>query len=189
MWIDRAAGRPILPGMLTRRHFALSSLALLTAGCATRPPSPAGDVRAITLVDAFRGRTVGRGVFRVPIAGVERRFRADLVGTLRGDSFTVVEDFFFEDGETDRLTWRFRRTGPGSWTGRREDTVGEAKVSETGREVRLDYVADVRSRGQVTRLGFSDVIYRRPDGVVINEAVVTRSGLPIGSVLFELRRA
>ncbi len=175
--------------MLDRRHFALSSLALLSAGCATRPGSPAGNLRSITLVDAFRGRTVGRGLFRVPIAGVERRFRANLVGTLRGDRLTIVEDFFFDDGETDRLTWRFQRTGNASWTGRREDTVGEATVTETGREVRLDYVADVRSRGQVTRLGFSDVIYRRADGVVVNEAVVTKAGLPIGYVLFELRRA
>jgi hypothetical protein len=175
--------------MLNRRHLLLSPLALLPAACATRPGSPTGDVRAITLVDAFRGRTVGQGVFRVPIAGVERRFRADLVGTVRGDRLTIVEDFLFEDGERDRLTWRFRRTGPASWTGRREDTVGEATVSETGREIRLDYVADVRSRGQVTRLGFSDVIYRRADGIVVNEAVVTRAGLPIGSVLFELRRA
>jgi hypothetical protein len=142
----------------------------------------------VTLVDAFRGRTVGEGVFRVPIAGIERRFRADLVGTLRGDTLTVVEDFFFDDGEVDRLTWRFRRAGTGAWTGQREDTVGLATVTEDGREIRLEYVADVRSRGQVTRLGFADVIYRRPDGVVVNEAVVTRSGVPIGSVLFTLRR-
>lgn len=177
--------------MLSRRAFALSSLALPLAGCATRPatrPASSGAVRPITLVDAFRGRTVGRGVFRVPIAAVERRFRADLVGTLRGEELTIVEDFFFEDGEQDRLTWRFRRTGTGAWTGRREDTVGEAQVIETGSEIRLDYVADVRSRGQVTRLGFSDVIYRRADGVVINEAIVTRFGLPVGTVLFELRR-
>ncbi len=58
--------------------------------------------------------------------------------------------------------------GLGTWTGRREDTVGEATVTETGTEIRLEYVADVRSRGQVTRLGFADVIYRRAEGVVVN---------------------
>jgi hypothetical protein len=175
--------------MFNRRSFFLGAGALGLGGCATRPASPTGEVPAITLVDAFRGRTLGRGVFRVPIAGIERRFRATLNGTVRGPTLTVVEDFVFDDGEVDRLTWRFRRTGPSTWTGRREDTVGEASVVETGREVRLEYLADVRSRGEVTRLGFADAIYRRPDGVVINEAVVTRAGVPIGSVLFELRRA
>lgn len=175
--------------MITRRRFGVVALGGLgMAGCATRPASPVSATLPLTLVDAFRGRTIGNGLFRVPIAGVERRFRANLVGTVRGDTLTVVEDFFFDDGEVDRLTWRFRRTGPGSWEGRREDTVGVATVTETGREIRLEYVADVRSRGNITRLGFADVIYRRADGVVINEAVVTRGGLPIGTVLFELRR-
>jgi hypothetical protein len=174
--------------MIDRRAFVLGVAPLALAGCATRPPSPAGAGRPLTLVEAFRGRTVGQGVFRVPVTGLERRFRADLVGTLAGDTLTVVEDFFFEDGETDRLTWRFRRAGPGRWTGRREDTVGEAAVTEDGREIRLEYLADVRSRGRVTRLGFADVIYRRADGVIVNEAVVTLAGLPVGSVLFEIRR-
>ncbi len=162
----------------------------MVGGCATRPPSPAtiANAKPVSLVDAFRGRTIGTGIFRVPITGLERRFKADLVGTLRGNMLTVVEDFYFEDGEIDRLTWRFTRTGNKTWSGKREDTVGLAQVTETGSEIRLDYVADVKSRGEVTRLGFSDVIYRRADGVVVNDAVVTRAGLAIGSVTFELRR-
>lgn len=174
---------------LTRRTFCLAALTLPVAGCATRPSSPAEGNLPITLVTAFRGRTVGKGLFSVPITGLQRRFRADLVGSVRGNTLTIVEDFFFDDGEIDRLTWRFQRTGPGTWTGRREYTVGLAHVVENDREIRLDYTADVRSRGQITRLGFSDVIYRRADGVVINEAVVTKSSIPIGSVRFELRRA
>ncbi len=181
-----------IPTGLTRRSL-LFATPLVVAGCATVPPSPQGDVRSISLVDAFQGRTVGRGLFSVPIAGIERGFDARLLGTVRRrggvETLTVVEDFFFDDGETDRLTWVFARTGSDSWTGVREDTVGTASVVETGDEVRLTYVADVESRGETTRLGFADVIYRRADGVVINEAVVTRFGFPIGTVLFELRPA
>jgi hypothetical protein len=174
---------------MDRRRLVLGLGALALGGCATRPPSPPAGAPGLTLVEAFQGRTVGVGVFRVPIAGVERRFRADLVGTLAGDTLTVVEDFVFDDGEKDRLTWRFRRTGPGRWSGAREDTVGDATVVEERSEIRLDYVADVRSRGEVTRLGFADVIWRRQDGVILNEAVVTRFGVPVGSVHFELRPA
>lgn len=166
--------------------------ALVLSGCATTPDSPDEEVGAITLIDAFEGRSTGRGLFSVPIAGIERGFDAMLLGTVRRvggvEVFTVAEDFFFDDGETDRLTWVFTRTSPTTWTGVREDTVGQAQVVETGNEVRLTYTADVRSRGEVTRLGFADVIYRRTDGVVINEAVVTRFSLPVGSVMFELRR-
>lgn len=175
---------------ISRRSFWVATGSLVVGACTTRPPSPmsGSPVKAISLVDAFRGKTIGIGVFRVPITGLERRFKADLVGTVRGNTLTVVEDFYFEDGEVDRLTWRFTRSGSNTWTGKREDTVGLAQVTENGNEIRLEYIADVRSRGAVTRLGFSDVIYRRADGVVVNEAIVTRSGLAIGSVSFELRR-
>ena len=40
-----------------------------------------------------------------------------------------------------------------------------------------------------TRLGFRDLIYRTGPDVIVNEAVVSWNGLPLGSVRFEIRRA
>ncbi|MEL7092602.1 MAG: DUF3833 family protein [Pseudomonadota bacterium] len=169
---------------LSRRSFLFSSLAL--TGCATVPASPEGPLQPITLDQAFAGRAIGAGVFRVDLTGAERRFDARLNGTLRGDRLTVVEDFIYDDGEENRLTWVFDRAGPGRWTGRREDTVGVAEVVETGTEIRLSYLADFQSGQDVTRLGFEDVIYFAPDGRVINDAIVTRIGIPVGRVRFEM---
>ncbi len=174
--------------LLSRRLFLGSAALLPLAGCATEPPSPEGARLPVSLVDAFEGPSRGTGVFRAPLAGIERRFSARLNGRLRGDTLTVVEDFRYDDGQEDRLTWVFTRTGPQSWHGRREDTVGPAAVREDGREIRLSYVADFRSTSGVTRLGFADVIYRPAAGLVVNDAIVTRWGLPIGTVRFELTR-
>lgn len=177
-----------MPGV-TRRGALVFAAGAMAAGCATRPPAPRTKPAALTLEEAFVGRTVGKGVFSFPIAQVNRRFRADLDGRLEGDRLTVVEDFFYEDGETNRLTWVFDRAGPGRWTGRREDTVGVAAVTEDNGLIRLEYLADVSSRGAVTRLGFRDLIYRTGPDVIVNEAVVSWNGLPLGSVRFEIRRA
>lgn len=172
--------------LLTRRAFTLGALA--TAGCARRPASPEGPIEPITLERAFVGRAVGAGVFRVNLIGTERRFRARLDGRLAGDRLTVVEDFFYDDGEENRLTWVFDRDGPGRWIGQRDDTVGTAEVVETGQEIRLSYLVDLQAGDDVTRLGFEDVIYFGRDGRVINDAVVTRWGLPVGRVRFEIVR-
>ncbi|MGY6411737.1 MAG: DUF3833 family protein [Alkalilacustris sp.] len=172
---------------LPRRSLLLGAAAL--AGCARRPASPEGPLQPITLEDAFVGRAVGAGVFRVPLTGLERRFTALLDGRLEGDRLTVVEDFFYDDGEEARLTWVFDRAGPGRWTGEREDTVAPAEVLERGTEIRLSYSVDFRSGEDVTRLGFEDVIFFGPDGRVINEAIVSRWGIPVGTVRFELLRA
>ncbi len=171
---------------LSRRSVLLGTAAL--AGCARVPASPPGPLEPITLEQAFAGRAVGAGVFRVPLTGLERRFTAQLDGRLEGDRLTVVEDFVYDDGEEVRLTWVFDRAGPGRWTGRREDTVGPAEIVEEGSEIRLSYTVDFRSGEDVTRLGFEDVIYFGPDGRIINEAIVTRWGLPIGTVRFEMLR-
>ena len=170
--------------LMTRRALLVGPIAL--AGCSRLPDSPKGPVRPITLDQAFAGRAEGAGVFRVDLTGDERRFRARLAGRLDGDRLTVVEDFIYDDGEENRLTWVFDRAGPGRWTGRREDTVGVAEVVETGTEIRLSYTADFQSEGEVTRLGFEDVIYFGPEGRVINDAVVTRWGLPVARVRFEM---
>lgn len=171
---------------IKRRSLLFGTLAL--AACARVPASPERPGAPITLDQAFSGQAIGAGVFRVDLTGSERRFTARLDGRLTGDRLTVVEDFSYDDGEENRLTWVFDRAGPGRWTGRREDTVGLAEVIETGREIRLSYLADFRSGDDVTRLGFEDVIYFGPEGRVINDAIVTRLGIPVGRVRFEMQR-
>ncbi len=172
--------------ILNRRALILGALAL--GGCARVPPSPPRGSKPIRLDTAFQGRHVGTGVFRVTLTGSERHFRADLDGRVQGDRLTVVEDFFYDDDEEIRLTWVFDRAGQDRWTGQREDTVGLAEVRELGREIRLSYTADFASEGAVTRLGFEDVLYYAPDGRLINDAIVSRWGLPVGTVRFEMQR-
>ncbi|MEM7438633.1 MAG: DUF3833 family protein [Pseudomonadota bacterium] len=170
---------------LQRRSFLVGCIAL--SGCARVPASPKGPLKPITLDRAFSGWANGAGVFKVDLTGSERRFTARLNGQLKGDRLTVVEDFVYDDGEENRLTWVFNRAGPGRWTGKREDTVGLAQVVETGGEIRLSYLADFRSGEDITRLGFEDVIYFGANGRVINDAIVTRFGLPVGRVRFEMQ--
>jgi len=172
---------------MDRRVFVIGALAL--AGCASVPSSPRVATRPVTLEQAFVGRKRGAGLFKVGLTGAERRFTALLNGHLSrgGQRLTVVEDFVYDDGQKNRLTWVFDRSGPGEWTGRREDTVGRATVVEENGEVRLTYTADFASPAGVTRLGFADVIYLRSDGVIVNDAIVSRLGIPVGTVRFEIR--
>ncbi len=177
---------------MQRRTVLLGLATLPLAGCATVPSPPAEAGPPITLVSAFQGPTTGTGHFRVWLTGDERRFTARLNGRVKGSegarTLTVVEDFLYDDGQKDRLTWVFREQGPGRWTGRREDTVGEATVIEEDGRIRLSYLADFKSLSGVTRLGFEDVLYARPDGTVVNDAIVTRAGIAVASVRFVIRR-
>ncbi len=177
---------------MQRRTLLLGLAALPLAACATSPAPPTEPGPPITLVSAFQGRTTGRGHFRVWLTGDERRFTARLNGTVKGPdgarTLTVVEDFVYDDGQKDRLTWVFQEQAPGRWTGKREDTVGEATVIEADGRITLTYTADFKSSSGVNRLGFQDILYARPDGTIVNDAVVTRAGIAVASVRFLIRR-
>ena len=58
--------------LMTRRALLIGPLAL--GACSRLPASPDGPLQPITLEQAFAGRAVGAGVFRVDLTGSERRF-------------------------------------------------------------------------------------------------------------------
>ena len=168
----------------------LGGLALTS--CASRPAAPKAPAAPLTLVDAFSGRATGVGEFKVWLTGDQRRFTALLNGTVTGQTgarrLTVVEDFIYDDGDKNRLTWVFDEVGAGRWTGKREVTVGVAEVIEKDGVIRLTYTAAFVSPSGTTRLGFSDVIYDAGGGLIINDAIVTRWGLPVAKVQFKIQR-
>ncbi|MDZ7905280.1 MAG: DUF3833 family protein [Cypionkella sp.] len=166
-------------------------------GCASVPPAPKTKAAPLTLLEAFTGRATGTGLFRVWLTGDQRSFTAQLNGTVTGKAgarrLTVVEDFLYDDGDANTLTWVFDEVGASAdgavrWTGRREDTVGLAEVVEQGGVIRLTYTADFVSPSGTTRLGFSDVIYDAGAGLIVNDAIVTRWGIPVAKVQFKIQR-
>jgi hypothetical protein len=174
----------------TRHLFALGCAAAALAAC-SGPPAltvPPGAPQ-ITLEGFFTGRTVGTGAFTSRIAGVNRELTVATRGRWDGRTLTLREDFFFKDGEKDVKTWRFTKVAPGVYEGTREDVVGKADVRQVGNTIQLRYTADVRARdGSVTRLDFADTIAPLDGRRVLNEAVVSRLGVPIGRVSLVFRR-
>lgn len=167
----------------TRSHLKsmtglLSVLGLaLLGGCATMP-ARGPDAGPIVLERDFKGRTYAKGVFVNSITGSTRAFDVVLDGRWDGKIMTLKERFAYQDGEKDVKTWTFTRTGPGRYVGKREDVVGTANVFTDNGAVRLSY--DVVIGG--TQVHFEDVIERRADGVIVNRAIVSKFGVPVGTV-------
>lgn len=167
------------------RFFPLGLVALLGACAAPPEATVAAAAPPLVLEQFFPGRTVGQGVFTNSWTGAQRRFDVAIDGTWDGRVLTLVEDFAYADGETDRKTWRLERTAPGTYTGRREDVVGRARAWTEGKAVRLEYAV---SLGGWT-VDFSDVLALEPDGSLVNKATVGKWGIRVGRVELALRRA
>jgi hypothetical protein len=168
--------------LLTAAGAAVGGVAL--AGCAGPPAiSAAPGAPPFRLERFFLGRTTGIGGFTSAIAGVDRRLRVETRGTWDGRTLTLVEDFFYADGERDRKTWRFTKIAEDRYEGTREDVIGKADIRQRGDVVTLTYTADVRGRdGGVTRLDFADTIAPIDARRVLNKATVSTFGIPVGTV-------
>lgn len=161
------------------------ALAFALSACAGAPSiAPTPGLPPFTLESFFVGQTVGRGAFVSSIAGVNRPLTVKTRGTLKGNTLTLVEDFFYDDGERDRKTWRFTRVAPGVYEGRREDVLGVADVRQVGDTVQLNYSADIPNKkdGSVTRLTFADTIALVAPDKALNRATVSKFGIGIGIV-------
>lgn len=163
-----------------------ASLAFVAlAGCATPPQIVQQSAEPpLVLESFFEGVTEGEGMFVNSFTGTERRFRVRIGGTWNGTVLTLVEDFDYADGEKDRKTWTLTRSGPGAFTGTREDVVGQARAWTEGKVVRLEY--DVKLAGWT--VAFSDILALRGDGSLLNKATVGKWGLRLGRVELHLRK-
>lgn len=138
--------------------------------------------------DYFRGKTEATGSFKA-INGVSRKFTVDLTGRWDGRTLTLREDFKFDDGTSDRKTWRFTKTGPTTYTGTREDVVGETKVTLRGNKARFTYLVYLDPAKKANKVRFHDTMTLKPDGTVVNTALVTKFGLPVALTRVDFRRA
>ncbi len=165
------------------RLLPIAAFGPLLAACATRPPIPAEAAAGpFVIEEALAGETVGRGRITT-ITGVDRGFEARLNGTWDGTTLTLVEDFLFDDGETDRKTWRLTKLPNGEYEGTREDVVGTARGFRDGNGFRLEYLIDLPTgSGGSRRVKFRDILALDGGGDVLNDATIGYWGFRVGRV-------
>jgi len=155
--------------------------ALLAIGL-TAPLTPlSAQAAELQLEDFFKGRTYAFGEFRA-INGADRNFRVDLNGRWDGKTLTLREDFSYDDGEKDRKTWRFTKTGDNTYRGTREDVIGTTTVKITGNTARFSYTVDLDEGPEKNIVRFRDKLVLKDDGTLRNTATVFKFGVPVGRV-------
>jgi Protein of unknown function (DUF3833) len=122
------------------------------------------------------------------INGTKRTFDVALRTTWDGKTLTMVEDFVFNDGEKDRKTWRFRKTGPNTYQGTREDVIGETTLTVKGKRATFAYDVYLDSAKKANKVRFHDTLVLQPDGSIANTAIVWKFGLPVAKVTVDFKK-
>ncbi|NUJ79374.1 DUF3833 family protein [Methylocystis sp. FS] len=142
------------------RHFSL--VALFAASLISCPAFAEG--KAHDLATFFSGRLTAKGKFKNFHDGSTRGVRVDIRGAPDGNSFKLIQDTTYSDGEKQHKVWRFSKIGKGRYVGRRADLVGPASVVAHGNNIEIAYRARVSTKdGKTHELNFKETyLFTRP---------------------------
>jgi uncharacterized SAM-binding protein YcdF (DUF218 family) len=155
---------------------------LLLAGM---PPAAAQSARFEAF---FTGRSYANGTLSA-INGERRDFFISLDGRLAGGVLTLRESFVFSNGEREVKTWRFRKSGPDSYVGTREDVIGETTLIVDGNRASMTYDINLTPKAAPTIVRFEDSLVLESDGSLRNTARMSKFGLPVGRVIVNFARS
>jgi hypothetical protein len=171
------------------RLATLTFLLVLLTGCSTMKLDDfAGTGPRLVLEDYFLGHTRAWGLFEDRFGNIRRQFVVDIDGTMEGDELVLVEDFVYDDGETDQRIWRIRRTGDDAYEGRAGDVVGVARGRVAGRALNWSYEVDLPIGERTWRVRFDDWMLLQDEEVLLNRATVSKWGITLGEVTIFFRR-
>lgn len=171
-----------------RKLFAVLALVALT-GCSSKPDltDKALSDRSLNLEEFFEGHTVAHGQFHDLFGNVQRRFDVQIVGTWDGRILKLVEDFTYDDMQTERRIWTLEKTGDDTWEGTAPGVLGVARGQEMDDTFNWTYRMDLPVRKGTMRVDFDDWMWLLTDDRILNRAYVSRFGVQIGEaiIIFE----
>lgn len=160
-----------------------AALALILAGCASMKPEDFTNKEPRLLIeDYFAGTTRAWGIFQDRFGTLRRQFLVDIDGNWNGETLTLVEDFVYDDGETEQRIWRIKKSGDHTYEGVAEGVIGQADGVSYGNALNWRYNFELKVGDGTWNVHFDDWLFLQDDRVLINRAVVTKFGLSIGEV-------
>lgn len=165
--------------------FRMAAITALAVAAPLAGPLQAAD---LVLEKFFKGSSTATGSFSA-INGVKRTFEVKLTGRTRNNTLILIEDFRYDDGERDRKTWRFTRTGPSTYRGVREDVIGDTTVHVSGDTARFTYLVDLDPGPEKNIVRFHDKLVLSSDGqTMVNTATVWKAIFPVARVRVDFNR-
>ncbi|MHB1374444.1 MAG: DUF3833 domain-containing protein [Thauera sp.] len=137
---------------------------------------------ALELRDYFNGTLDAWGMFQDRSGKVVKRFHVLIDARWEGDVGTLDERFTYSDGTTQRRVWTITRLGPGRYSGRADDVVGEATGEAAGNALRWRYVLALPVDDKVYNVDFDDWMFLMDDKVMLNRSLMSKFGFRLGEV-------
>lgn len=160
----------------------LLTLVFAVMGCSADLDSYQASNTRFDLFDYFEGKVTAWGMVQDYTDKQTRRFTVEIIGSVEGDTLTLVEDFVFDDGEIDQRIWVINRDGEGSYVGEADDIIGQATGREVGNALQWQYDFELKMDDSSVMVGFDDWLYRQDEKHVFNLTKIKKFGIEVGTI-------
>jgi hypothetical protein len=145
----------------------------------------------LNIENYFEGDTYAWGVFQDRFGKVRRQFTVDIKGTWdeEAQELKLVEDFLYNDGQTEQRIWVIQKTGENTYTGMADGVIGVATGETAGNAFNFKYDFNLPVEGKIWKVSFDDWMYLNPDEkTLFNKATIKRFGIRLGDVYIFFRK-
>jgi hypothetical protein len=136
----------------------------------------------------FDGKLTAHGVIKNRGGGVMRTFSADINAYWKDEIGTLEEEFLFDDGEIQYREWTLTPSGDGTYISTAGDVVGEGQLKSAGNSIFLNYVLRIAYGESSIDVTVDDRMYLVSDNVIINESIMKKFGVRVGSIALVIIR-
>lgn len=158
-------------------------LIAVLAGCANQNIDLYKDrVPALHAETFFNGNLTAHGVVKNRGGEVTRYFNATINAYWKEGVGTLEERFVFDDGEIQYRTWTLTPAATGGYTAKAGDVIGDGCATVAGNAMNLSYTLRIKYNKGTLDLAVDDWMFLVDENTIINESVLTKWGIKVGSI-------
>ena len=174
---------------MRRVHWPILLIVFVVVGCGGMKIEEFADTKPrFVLEEYFAGKSRAWGIFQDRFGNLRRSFVVEIDGQWDGEQLTLVEDFQYDDGTTERRTWRIRKLDAHTYEGSADGVVGTARGASYGNALNWRYDFNLEVGERTWQVHFDDWMFLQDDDVMINRATVSKWGIEIGEVTVFFQR-
>ncbi len=146
----------------------------------------------------FQGQLTAQGVVKNRSGQVIRYFTASINAHWHQGVGQLDEKFLFNDGEIQTRVWTLSPTGKRqpiatdssvkTYVARAGDVIGDGKARVAGNSMNLNYQLQIDYQHKPLVLNVDDWMWLVDEDTIINESVLRKWGIKVGSIQLVIRR-
>ncbi|HEV7485262.1 MAG TPA: DUF3833 family protein [Thermoanaerobaculia bacterium] len=166
-------------------------ISVFAVGCASMTPQKFDSATLkFDPMMFFEGPVHSWGVIENRKGSPQSRFRTEVEGRRTGDTLTLTQHFFYEDGRTQQRVWQVRRAGDHRFEATANDVSGPGPgLGEAyGNTFFWEYTLELRPGNPLMNVQMHHWMYLQADGTVMNRVRVTKFGITLSQISEHFQR-